>query len=157
MTLFWCGANLGGATIARAPTTGGVEPSDRNVIDAVTGPSETSSYQPALPQKLPMMFPAGDPDVPCPPSTRRWFRSSERISPSGTATAASPANRISPPSRTSRWSGPVSVRGPGSIVRSAADSLLPRSGCAALALTRCTVQEISASSSVISSNEPSSW
>jgi len=52
--------------------------------------------------------------------------------------------------------GPFSVRGPGSIVKSAADSVLPRPGLAAFLLTRCTVQVMSASSWVSSSTVPSS-
>ena len=62
-----------------------------------------------------------------------------------------------PVSNSCRWSGPVRVRGPGSIVRSPAGSELPRPGWAALVLTRCTVQVMSASASVISSTLPSSW
>jgi len=51
MTLCWCGANFGGATITHAPTTAGVELSARSLMVAVTGPSETSSYQSSLAQK----------------------------------------------------------------------------------------------------------
>ena len=45
ITLSRCGANLGGATITQAPSTAGVALVARSLMVAVTGPSETSSYQ----------------------------------------------------------------------------------------------------------------
>ena len=79
------------------------------------------------------------------------------ISPSGTFTAACPENRIAPPSNTANASGAVNVRAPGSIVKSLADSVLPRSVNAALRFATCTVHAMSACAAVISSTVPSSW
>ena len=50
ITLSWCGANFGGATMTQAPSTAGDELSALSVIVAVTGPSETSSYQSPCPR-----------------------------------------------------------------------------------------------------------
>ena len=114
--------------MTQAPTTAGVAFVARILIVAETGPSEMSSYQPALPQKSVMPLPPGEADVPAPPSTSRWFASSLRISPSGTVVTGSPEKRIAPLSNSCCWSGPVVLRAPGSIVRSPAGSLLPRPG-----------------------------
>src|SRR3954463_9304344 len=119
MTLSCCGENFGGATITHAGDTDGVELSDRSLIVAVTEPSDTSSYQSSLPQKPEMPEPSGDADLPNPPSTNSRFTLSVRISPNGTVTALAPENLTCPLSNTLRWFGPLAVRAPGSIVRSA--------------------------------------
>lgn len=46
----WLAGEPQRAAATRAPSAGGVESSERSVIVAVTGPSDTSSYQPALPR-----------------------------------------------------------------------------------------------------------
>src|SRR6185503_16567559 len=100
MTLCWCGANFGGPTITQAPVTAGVEPLLRSLIVAVNGPSETSSYQSLLPQKLLIPEPSGEADLPNPPSTTRRLFVSLRISPSGTLVTGALVNLISPLSNT---------------------------------------------------------
>ena len=66
MTLSWCGANLGGVTITQAPSTAGVDSSERSVMVAVTGPSDMSSYQPSLPPEAADRVAAGEADVAVP-------------------------------------------------------------------------------------------
>src|SRR5215471_8588786 len=120
MTLSWSGANFGGATITHAPRTAGVELSARSLIVADTGPSETSSYQSSLAQKYASRaVPAGEADLPKPPSTTRWFSGILRISPSGTVVTGALSNLIVPVSNFWLSFGPCKVRGPGSIFRSA--------------------------------------
>src|SRR5262245_47321846 len=87
MTLSSGGANFGGGAITQAPSTGGVEPSERSFTEAVTGPSETSSNQLLLFRKLEIMSLVGDWEVPKPPRTISRASVSVRISPSGTVTA----------------------------------------------------------------------
>ena len=139
-----------------APTTGGVELSARILTVAVTGPSDTSSYQSGLPQKFPIPEPTGEADLPKPPSTSKWFSVSLRISPRGTVVVDGPGNVIWPLSNSFRCPGPLNVRAPGSIVRSLAEPALPRPGLTAFLLAKCTVQVMSASALVISSTVPSS-
>jgi hypothetical protein len=71
MTLSWCGANFGGATMTHAPDTAGAELSACSVIVAVAGPSDTSPYQSSLAQNVLSPEPGGDADVPNPPSTEQ--------------------------------------------------------------------------------------
>src|SRR5262245_37864301 len=97
MTLSRSGANFDGVRITHAPRTVGVELSARSLIVADTGPSETSSYQSSLAQKNPSRaVPAGEADVPKPPSTTRWFSGVLRISPSGTVVTGALENLIVP-------------------------------------------------------------
>ena len=70
----------------------------------------------------------GEADLPKPPSTSRWFASSLRISPSGTVDRVAPRTGSRRCRTACCWLGPVSVRAPGSIVRSPAASVLPRPG-----------------------------
>ncbi|HEY1248288.1 MAG TPA: hypothetical protein VGE97_04815 [Nitrososphaera sp.] len=58
--------------MTQAPTTGGVEPSLRRLMVAVTGPSAMSSYQSSLAQKsLSSAVPCGEADLPKPPRTNK--------------------------------------------------------------------------------------
>jgi hypothetical protein len=153
---FWiCGANFGGPTITHAPAASNSSPVPLSVTCAVTGPSETSSYQPGLSRKLVMSLLPGETAVPKPPSTSRCPSSSVRASPSGTVTGARPGKPIRPVSNSWRWSGPVRVRAPGSIVRSAA--LPPALRVIAFRLATCTVHSMFASPAVSSVTVSSSW
>jgi hypothetical protein len=120
MTFSSCGANLGGPTSTHAPSasSSSLVPWSRTV--AVTGPSETSSYQPELVRPT-IGFSEGEAELPNPPSTKRRPSSSVRSSPSGTVTASAPGNLIFPSSNASRWPDPESVRGRGSTMRSAGE------------------------------------
>ena len=71
MTLSICGANLGGPTITQAPTASNSSPVELIFTCAVTGPSEMSSYQPALLRKPAIVEFVGDADFPNPASTSR--------------------------------------------------------------------------------------
>jgi hypothetical protein len=114
-TLSIGGANLGGATITQEPAAVKVWPPTVKV--AVTGPSDTSSCHSSLSPKLPSAWLDGDPEFPKPPRTSSRPSSSVRISPSGTVVAAWFLTLNVPVSNTLRWSGPLSVREPGSMIR----------------------------------------
>src|SRR2546423_1041839 len=109
---FW-NPELAGATI----------PEERSAVNVglpiltvpVTGPSDTSSCQLSLPAKFWNPELAGAPAPPKPPSTNSWPSSSVRISPSGTETALCPGISNVPELNSLCWSGPLSVREPGSI------------------------------------------
>src|SRR5438270_3842094 len=169
------GANLGGAVITHAASTGGVVPSG-NLTSAETGPSATSSYHSSWLAKslgsVSRLLPVGDSALPRPPSTTSRPCSSVKIVPSCTETwlpnnvlltmtstarpeafdaarsgnaAFAPLTCLLPPSKLSCSRSLILV-----FLNCGGSSLRPNHSADALVFARCTFHVICASLAVTS-------